>query len=126
MRWQGVSYAGKRLYPQALGSLLKALTLSDGPLFRGYVGFVYGQAGETVKALGILKQLTVMSKVVNVSPVDFAVVYAGLGDAEMVFRWMEKAFEVRETRIELSSMYYDAFQQDPRYADLMKRFGLPV
>ena len=57
--WQGVSYAGKRDFPKSIAALTKALSMADGPLFRGYLGFVYGQAGEKEKALGILKELTI-------------------------------------------------------------------
>ena len=124
--WLGASYAGKRDFPKAAAAFTKALSLSDGPLFRGYLGYVYGQAGEKAKALGILKELTILSKQGYVPPVDFAVVYAGLGDADSTFHWLEKAVQVRETRIELASMYYDSFRSDPRYADLMRRLGFPL
>jgi hypothetical protein len=106
--------------------LTKALSMSDGPLFRGYLGYVYAQAGQKDKALGILQELTTLSKQRFVSPVDFALVYAGLGDADSTFAWLEKAYQAHETRIELASMYYDSFRSDPRYGDLMRRVGLPL
>src|SRR5258708_7631646 len=58
--WQGVSYAGKRDFPKSVAALKKALSIADEPLFRGYLGFAYGQAGEKDKALGILKELAMM------------------------------------------------------------------
>jgi adenylate cyclase len=124
--WQGVSYAGKRDFPKSVSALTKALSMADGPLFLGYLGFVYGQAGERAKALGILKELTRLSGERFVSPVDFALVHAGLGDADSTFLWLEKAAQARETRIELASMYFDSFRSDPRYVDLMRRLGLPL
>jgi hypothetical protein len=58
--------------------------------------------------------------------VDFAVVYAGLGDADSTFLWMERAYQTRATRVhELPSIYFDSLRPDPRYADLMRRIGLP-
>ena len=58
---------------------------------------------------------------------DFAVVYAGLGDADSTFQWLEKAYRARATRIqELRSMYFDSVRSDPRYAGLMRRVGLPL
>jgi hypothetical protein len=93
--------------------LTKALGMSDGPLFRGYLGYVYGQAGEKDKALGILQELTMLSRQRFVSPVNFAVVYAGLGDADSTFAWLEKAYHAHETRIELASLYYDKFRSVP-------------
>ena len=62
-----------------------------------------------------------------VSPLDFAIVYAGMGDANLTFRWLEKAYQSRETRIhQLPSMEFDSVRSDSRYADLMRRIGLPV
>jgi hypothetical protein len=88
---------------------------------------VYGRAGEKAKALTILEQIVAMSSQRYVSPVDFAVIYAGLGDADSTFRWLEKGYETRATRTgELASMYFDSFRADPRYADLMRRVGLPL
>jgi hypothetical protein len=100
--------------------------MNDGPLFRALLGHVYGRAGERGKALGILEEITTMAKQRYVPPMDFAVAYAGLGDADSTFLWLEKAYQTRATRIgELPSMYFDSIRSDPRYADLSRRIGLP-
>ena len=123
--WQALSYAGKGNFPVAISQLAKAASVNDGPLFKSLIGFVYGLAGEKTKALAALKELTVMAKQRFVSPMDFAVVYAGLGDANGAFEWLEHAYQSRSIRIsELRSMYFDSFRSDPRYTDLMHRIGL--
>ena len=67
-----------------------------------------------------------MARQRHVSPMDFADVYAGLGDADSTFKWLEKAFQARAARIhELPAPTFDSFRMDPRYADLMRRVGLP-
>jgi TolB-like protein/Tfp pilus assembly protein PilF len=124
--WQGVSYAGKRDFPKSLASLTKALSIADEPLLRGYLGLVYGQAGENDKAFGILKELATLSRTRWVSPIDYALVYAGLGDADSTFAWLEKGYQAHEMRFELASFYYDSFRSDPRYADLARRLGFPL
>jgi hypothetical protein len=44
---------------------------------------------------------------------DFAVAYAGLGDADSTFLWLEKAYQTRESRIgELPSMCFDSIRSD--------------
>ncbi len=124
--WQGMSYAGKRDFGKSIACLKKGLAMNDGPLFRGLLGHVYGRSGEREKAFGILDELTAMSRQRLVSPGDFAVVYAGLGDADSMFRWLEKAYQTRAIRVlELHSPYFDSFRSDPRYADLSRRLGLP-
>jgi len=125
--WLGLSYAGKRDFPNSIACLRKAVSMDDGPVFRALLGHVYGRSGERAEALGILKELATMSRQRYVSPVDFAVVYAGLGDADLTFEWMEKAYRARATRVhELGSVYFDSVRSDPRYADLMRRVGLPL
>ena len=127
--WEGLSYAGKGDFPKAIASLTKAVSMNDGPLFRALLGYVYGRAGERAKALGILDELTRMTnqKQRFVSPMDFAILYSGMGDGNLTFQWLEKAYQSRETRIhELRSMEFDSVRSDPRYADLMRRIGLPL
>jgi TolB-like protein/DNA-binding winged helix-turn-helix (wHTH) protein/tetratricopeptide (TPR) repeat protein len=127
--WEGLSYAGKGDFPKSIASLTKAVGMNDRPLFRALLGHVYGRAGDRAKALGILDELTRMSMTKQrfVSPMDFAILYAGMGDANQTFQWLEKAYQSRETRIhQLPSMEFDSVRSDPRYADLMRRIGLPV
>jgi tetratricopeptide (TPR) repeat protein len=83
--WQGMSYAGKHDFPKSIACLTRAVSMNDGPLFRALLGHVYGRAGERAKALGMLDEVTALARQRYVSPVDFAVVYAGLGDADSTF-----------------------------------------
>ena len=125
--WEGLSYAGKSDFPKAIATLTKAVSMNDGPLFRALLGHVYGRAGDKAKALEILDELTRMASTRFVSPVEFAMLYAGMGNADLTFQWLEKAYQSREARIhELRSMEFDSVRLDPRYADLMHRVGLPL
>ena len=118
--WQGVSYAGKGDFPKSIAILTKAAGMNDGPLFRGYLGNVYGRAGDRAKAGGILDELSTMSRQRFVSPMSFALVYAGLGDADSTFQWLEKAYQARTLGIvELPSIYFDKIRSDPRYAEMV-------
>jgi tetratricopeptide (TPR) repeat protein len=123
--WQGLSYAGMRDFSRSIDSLAKGASMSDAPLFSALLGHVYGLAGERTKARRVLDELTSLSRQTYISPVDFAVVYAGLGEADSMFYWLEQAYQTRAARIhELQWMYFDSFRSDPRYANLMRRVGL--
>lgn len=125
--WQGVSYAGKGDFSKSFACLNKGSAMNDGPVFRCLLAHVCGRAGETAKALKLLEQITAMSARRYVSPADLAMVYAGLGDADSTFHWLEKAYESRAIGIsQLPSMYYDRVRSDPRYEPLRKRIGLPA
>jgi tetratricopeptide (TPR) repeat protein len=124
--WQSVAYAGNHDYSTSIMSLERAISMSHGPVFRALLGHVYALAGERRKALGTLEELKALSKEGYVSPVDFAIVYSGLSNADSTFEWLEIAYRARATRLqELPSMYFDNVRSDPRYSDLMKRMGIP-
>ena len=125
--WQGVSYAGKGDFSKSIACLNRGLAMNDGPVFQVLLAHVFGRAGETAKAFKILERITTMSGQRYVSPSSFALVYAGLGDADSTFRWLEKAYEARAIGIsQLPSMYFDSVRSDPRYEGLRKRIGLPA
>jgi tetratricopeptide (TPR) repeat protein len=125
--WQGMSYAGNGNFPKSIDCLTRAIAMNQGPVFRTLLGHVYGRSGDRPRALGILEDLTAMAKKKYVSPVNFAIVYAGLGDADATFQWLEKAFQARDSRIfELRSMYFDGLRGDARYANLMRRIGISL
>jgi len=98
---------------------------SRAPLFKALLGHAYGLAGERGKALSILKEIKLLSKQQYVSPLDFAIVYTGLGDRDMAFHWLETAYTQRVMRIhELNEAHFDSLRGDPRYEDLLRRIGI--
>jgi len=63
-----------------------------------------------------------------VSPYGIAVIYAGLGDKEQAFAWLERAFKERSYFMAVyltTDARLDVLHADPRFADLRKRVGLP-
>ncbi len=53
--------------------------------------------------------------------------YARLGEKELAFEWLEKAFAAREPWLSVvkNERAFDNVKSDPRFADLLKRVGLP-
>ena len=65
-------------------------------------------------------------------PANIAIAYTILGDKDRAFYWLEKAYEHREmTSFDEGVFYlgaeplYDPLRSDPRFADLLRRVGLP-
>jgi hypothetical protein len=57
---------------------------------------------------------------------DVAGIYAGLGDKDQVFIWLEKDFQARVgplSRIRWEPPF-ESVRSDPRFADLLRRMGL--
>jgi len=55
------------------------------------------------------------------------VIYAGLGEQDEAFRWLEKGYEQRSSGMPYltTDPFWYAMRSDPRYADLLRRIGLP-
>lgn len=123
--WQGLAYVGKGDFRKAIEIFQKAAEMDGGPLFRALLGHACGLAGDRSRALRSLEEITQLSARMFVSPMDFAIVHAGLGDADSAFHWMEQAHRTRAARMhEIAWIYFDRFRGDARYPDLLRRVGL--
>lgn len=119
-------FAQKGQLAESIAKLEEAVSLSPGPYFRALLGRAYAMAGERKKAESIVDKLQALSHQQYVSPFDISVVYAGLGDADSTFKWLEEAYEHRVFRIiELMLPMFDSLRPDPRWKDLVERIGLP-
>ncbi len=83
-----------------------------------------GKGNEAQKELAELQEL---SKQRYVSPGLFALIYAALGDKDQAFAWLEKAVAEHDlftARLKVDQRF-DNLRSDPRFAELVKRVGLP-
>ncbi len=62
-----------------------------------------------------------------VPAIEYVTAYTRLGDKEQAFAWLDKAVEERNgLAIDLKvNPSYDKLSSDPRFADLVRRTGLP-
>jgi serine/threonine-protein kinase len=69
-----------------------------------------------------------MKKGEDVPALQFARVYAALGERDEAFKWLEKAFENKETDLAYMkvSPIWDNLRDDPRFADMLRRLGFSV
>ena len=63
----------------------------------------------------------------GIPAVSLRAVYAGLGEKDQAFAWLEKAYEERTSRLSYLKVepLWDPLRSDPRFADLVRRIGLP-
>jgi tetratricopeptide (TPR) repeat protein len=123
----GLALGEKGRHPEALEALRQAVPLSgNGPRYLAGLGHCCAVAEEAEQARALLSELEKLSKQRYVSAYDFAVVYAGLGESESVFGWLEKAYEERSTWLALVNVdpRFDPFHSDPRFQQLLTRLGL--
>jgi eukaryotic-like serine/threonine-protein kinase len=62
-----------------------------------------------------------------IDPAQVASNHAVLGERDQAFAWLEKAYAEKSGFLRLLKVYpfFDSLRSDPRYADLLKRMGLP-
>jgi len=125
--WLGAAFEQKKMYPEAIEALKKGLSENENEqLLIASLGNIYAQAGERDKANAALDELFEISKRHYVNPYWFALIYAGLGDTNQTFEWLEKAYKERHFFLIWLKVEprFDPFRGDPRFNDLLQRIGL--
>ena len=126
------AYAMKHMYPQALAEYDK-ITVQDktvaaeNQFVAGVLGWVYAVSGRRADALRIAEGFKDLSSHSYVDFYQFAVVYAGLGDKDEAFRLLERGYKEHTAGMVYlaSDVAWYGMRSDPRYADLLRRMGLP-
>jgi TolB-like protein/Flp pilus assembly protein TadD len=123
----GRSYERKSMYPQAIQSLEKARSLAPGNTeIAAALGYAYARSGDRHHTEQVLEDLKQLASRRRVSPVDFAVVHAGLGDKKTALDLLERGVQERDGRlVQLKvSPFYESLHSEPRYRNLLKQIGL--
>jgi Tfp pilus assembly protein PilF len=126
--WVSKAYGSRGLYPEALSEAQQAASYSGGaPRYVAGVGDALAAAGKRAEAHSIIDELVRSSKSGHVSPFYIAEVYSTLGERDQAFEGLEKAYQVRDDELIwiLIDPSFDNIRSDPRYADLLRRMGLP-
>jgi len=125
------TYVTQGKYPQAIAELQKALTFNERqPIVLGALAHAYARAGqreEALKLVGKLKRIEAEERG-YVPPFGIIWAYAGLGDKEQAFAWLERSYQERRDRMVWLNVdpLLDPLRSDPRFHDLVRRVGLPT
>ncbi len=125
----GRAYQQRGHLQEAIASFEQAVELSKGvPAAMSGLAYAYASAGRKREAEEILTKLTKRSAERYIPAYDFAVVYAGLGDREKVFEWLEKAYLERSSWLVHVKWdeRFERYRSDPRFTHLLRRIGVPV
>lgn len=124
----GLAYVQKGRHNEAIAEFEKAIALSERtPDLLGHLGHAYAAAGRRGEAQRVLVELTEVSKQHHVPPYRLAEIYAALGDKDDAFAQLEQAYQAHA--MHLCNLKVEPtlapLRADPRFADLLRRVGLP-
>ncbi len=124
MRGQALEASGD--HDLALKALATAARLSgqnSKPI--SLTGYILGRTGRKAEARELLAALDEASRQRYVPPYAFALVHAGLGDADAVFEWLERAYSAHDVHMMFLTVddKWDRYRSDPRFVDLLIRCG---
>jgi TolB-like protein/Flp pilus assembly protein TadD len=126
------AYAMKRMYPQALAEYDKIadqdkVTAAGNQFAAGMLGWIHAVSGRRTDALKIAQEFKDLSAHTYVDFYWSGVIYAGLGDKDEAFRLLEKSYQEHAATLPYLAVdpFWYGMHSDPRYADLLRRIGLP-
>ncbi|MBF8295776.1 MAG: hypothetical protein HW389_2321 [Bacteroidetes bacterium] len=125
----GLAYQQKERHEEAIAAFQKAVTLSGGgPLAIAALGHAYAVSGRRNEAQKVLAELHELAKQRYVAAFYFAAIYAGIGEKDQAFAWLEKAYEERsESLLRLNyDPRFNSLRADPRFKELLKKIELPA
>lgn len=121
------TYVRKGMYEEAITEINKALSVEGNTSTIALLGNAYALAGRHDEARKLLGQLEALAKRKYVPPFFIATIYIGLGEKNQAFDWLEKAYQERHPHLVQLKVQpvYDPIRSDPRFANLVRRVGLP-
>lgn len=124
----GWTYEQKRMPDQAIAEFQKAVGATRGRAFyAAALGHAYAMAGRNSDAEQVLRNLFQKANQTYVSAFDVATIYAGLGEKEKAFAWLDKAAAEHSSFLAYSKWEprLDPLRSDPRFKQVLTRIGLP-
>ncbi|MFI5197477.1 MAG: protein kinase [Thermoanaerobaculia bacterium] len=124
----GRVYQAKRLYEQAIAEYQATGPLKEWVPTVAGIGYVYGIQGKRREALQVLSSLEARSKKEYVTAYAVALVHAALGDKDRAFAWLDKGVEERTHWLVWLKQdpRWEPIRSDPRFAEVVRRVGLPT
>lgn len=124
----GLAYIKKGNFDEALAETRKGADLiTESSNALSIFGYAAAAAGKREEALAVIKKLEEKYDRKKALGRNIARVYAGLGEKDKAFAWLEKDFQTRSSFLPYISWFpaFEPLRDDPRYKDLLKRMDLP-
>jgi DNA-binding winged helix-turn-helix (wHTH) protein/TolB-like protein/cytochrome c-type biogenesis protein CcmH/NrfG len=120
-------YEQKQMYAESVEAWLKSQSLEDAPLEKiDELREIFRTSGWQGFIRKLLENAEARDKIKPVSPLTFAGIYVRLGQKNMAFACLDKAFDERDPSIVQLKIEpaYDSLREDSRYTELIRKIGL--
>jgi tetratricopeptide (TPR) repeat protein len=105
------------MWPEAIAEFEWTLKTGKSSVAPAFLAYSLARAGRTAEAKKILAEM-LANRTYSRGGFGIGVVYAGLGDYDRAFEWLEKGIgEAQSTQYILDPMFED-LQKDPRFRKL--------
>jgi TolB-like protein/DNA-binding winged helix-turn-helix (wHTH) protein/Tfp pilus assembly protein PilF len=119
-------YALTGRHREAISELQAMLSILEYRELAAELGRTYNSEGYERALKMYAARLQVYSRKSFIPTGYIASIYGFLGDKDQAFAWLERAYKVRDGVDDLANPVWDPLRSDPRFADLVRRVGLPA
>jgi TolB-like protein/Tfp pilus assembly protein PilF len=119
-----IIYVEKGMYEEAIQQFQK---LGNQPHALGHMGNACARMGQVAEARQLISALQKDIQNTGIGRYETALIYAGLGEKDEAFAWLEKSLAVRDKGLTYLKIdpCLDPLRSDPRFQALVTRVGFP-
>lgn len=120
------AYVERGMFAEALADNERLRPKMSAATYWSWRACIQERAGHTEDAHQALNELLRLNSHTAVDPIVIAQVYAGLGEKQEAFVWLEKAYAQHSSELVTLKVNpaYDALRRDPRFQELLHRLRL--
>jgi eukaryotic-like serine/threonine-protein kinase len=118
----GHAYLQKKMNDEAIDAFRRAAALS-GVRDSAHLAYGYAVTGHRADGKRLIESLVASDRSRYLPPFHIALAYAGLGDKDAAFRWLERAYDEHASFMDGLNVTpgFEVLRSDPRFAALLER-----
>jgi tetratricopeptide (TPR) repeat protein len=123
-----VTLTEQGMYEDAIAEFRSLAQQGDSVGVLGHLGNAYARAGRTREARACVRELKELLDEQDIGEYEVALIYAGLGEGDAAFEWLDKAYDKRDKGLVYLKVDppLDPLRSDPRFQGPAAPHEIPV